>query len=138
MAAKDKFHEAVRHALEKDGWLITDDPYILKIGGRKQEIDLGAEKIISAQRDGEKIAVEVKSFLSDSPLSDFYEALGQFLAYKTGLELQEPDRCLYLAISQRTYQVFEKYELMRLLIIKHEVRLIIFDPFVEKIELWQT
>jgi len=138
MAAKDKFHGAVRRALEKDGWLVTDDPYILKIGGRRQKIDLGAEKIISAQRDGEKIAVEVKSFLGDSPLNDFYEALGQFLAYNTGLELQEPDRYLYLAISHRTHQVFEKYELMRLLIVKHEVRLIVFDPFVEKIELWQT
>lgn len=26
MARRDKFHDAVRHALEKEDWVITDDP----------------------------------------------------------------------------------------------------------------
>ncbi len=29
MAAKDKYHQQVRHALEKEGWTITHDPYML-------------------------------------------------------------------------------------------------------------
>ena len=33
MPAKDIYHEAVKIALEKDGWLITDDPLVLKSGG---------------------------------------------------------------------------------------------------------
>ena len=59
MPAKDIFHNAVKHALEKDGWLITDDPIYLDFGGVEIYIDLGAEKIIAAEREGEKIAVEV-------------------------------------------------------------------------------
>lgn len=30
--AKDFYHDHVKHALEKDGWEITDDPYILESG----------------------------------------------------------------------------------------------------------
>lgn len=41
--AKDLFHDAVRNALIKDGWQITEDPLFLKIGGVELYIDLGAE-----------------------------------------------------------------------------------------------
>ncbi len=34
------------------------------MGGVDLEIDLGAERIIVAERQGDKIAVEVKSFLA--------------------------------------------------------------------------
>jgi hypothetical protein len=75
MAAKDLFHEAVRRALEKEQWVITDDPLKIEIGGAKLEIDLGAEQILAAERAGKKIAVEIKSFLSDSPITDYHAAL---------------------------------------------------------------
>lgn len=48
-------------------------------------IDLGAEKLLAAEREGEKIAVEIKSFLSPSAITDFHLALGQFLNYRTAL-----------------------------------------------------
>lgn len=75
--AKDKYHFAARKALESDGWKITDDPYFIQVGKRRGYIDLGAEKsIIAAEKDLEKIAVEVKSFVSPSDLDSFEEALG--------------------------------------------------------------
>jgi XisH protein len=46
------------------------------------QIDLGAEKLIAAEKDNQKIAVEIKSFLRTSKITDFYNALGQFLPYK--------------------------------------------------------
>jgi hypothetical protein len=66
--AKDLFHDAVRNALIKDGWQITDDPFFLKVGGVEFYIDLGAEKLIAAERNNEKIAVEIKSFINPSSL----------------------------------------------------------------------
>ena len=48
MPAKDFYHNTVRNALIKDGWKITDDPLILKIGERSTFVDLGAEKLIAA------------------------------------------------------------------------------------------
>lgn len=89
MAAKDRFHEAVRVALQKEQWTITDDPLKLEVGGAKFEIDLGAEQLLAAERSGEKIAVEIKTFLGDSPITDYHAALGQFLNYRLALELSD-------------------------------------------------
>src|SRR5207247_10794285 len=98
MPAKDKYHDALRSALVKDGWTITDDPFRLVWGKRDFYVDLGAERIMAAERAGERIAVEVKSFLGASPMHDLELALGQFLLYRSILEEQEPDRGSLLAI----------------------------------------
>ena len=82
MSAKDIFHEVVKRALQKDGWQITHDPFSISVGGVNMSIDLGAERLIAAERQGEKIAVEVKSFLERaSAISEFHTALGQFINY---------------------------------------------------------
>jgi XisH protein len=70
MSAKDRFHEVVKTALQKDGWYITDDPLRIRISPTTNlYIDLGAEKIIAAERDREKIAVKIKSFLGVSAIA---------------------------------------------------------------------
>jgi len=107
MPAKDRFHEAVKVALQKDGWTITDDPLIIPIERLSNlYIDLGAEKLLIAERKGQKIAVEVKSFLGASTLSEFHTALGQCLNYSYALEDTEPDRTLYLAVPVSIYDNF--------------------------------
>jgi hypothetical protein len=78
MPAKDIYHEVVKNALIKDGWTITDDPLKLTIGSRSLYVDLGAEKLIAAQKDSQRIAVEIKSFISPSPINDLENALGQY------------------------------------------------------------
>jgi XisH protein len=69
MSRKDCFHQAVRKALEKEGWTITHDPLPLKVGTLRLQADLGAEKLIAAQKDNQKIAVEIKSFLRASKIT---------------------------------------------------------------------
>jgi sRNA-binding regulator protein Hfq len=105
--ARDLFHQAVRTALEKDGWTITDDPYQIRLLGVDNDIDLGAERLLGAQRAGqneiEKIAVEIKSFLSASFYHDFHGAVGQFSNYKVLLDQQGADRTLYLAVPHAVY-----------------------------------
>jgi hypothetical protein len=98
MSAKDKFHETVKASLMKDEWTVTHDPLHIQWGEVEAYIDLAAERIIGAERNGEKIAVEVKSFLGQSTISDFHLALGQFINYRLLLREIEPDRGLYLAI----------------------------------------
>ncbi|MBD1853634.1 XisH family protein [Leptolyngbya sp. FACHB-711] len=109
MSARDLFHNAVKIALEKDGWIITDDPLHIRIGGViDMYIDLGAEKIIAAQKEGQKIAVEIKSFIGASTISKFHLAIGQFINYRYALEDADPERILYLAVPQNTYNDFFK------------------------------
>lgn len=102
MSAKDRFHDAVKQGLQKEQWVITHDPLRIEFGADDiVKIDLGAESLVGAERTGQKIAVEIKSFLSESALFDFHAALGQFLNYALVLEATEPDRNLYIFLSSR-------------------------------------
>jgi hypothetical protein len=136
MAAKDRFHAVVRTALEKEQWNITDDPLRLEVGGTKFEIDLGAEQLLAAERDQEKIAVEIKSFLSDSLLTDYHIALGQFLNYRLALEISDPTRTLYLAVPIDAYEAFFKREFAQLSVERYQIKQIIYEPNQEVILQW--
>ncbi|GFE71258.1 hypothetical protein CFPU101_38680 [Chroococcus sp. FPU101] len=85
MSAKDIFHEVVKQALQKEQWVITNEPLKFKYGNVNFQIDLSAERLVAAEKEGEKIAVEIKSFLNPSAITDFYAALGQFLSYRLAL-----------------------------------------------------
>jgi XisH protein len=137
VAAKDVFHDAVRHALEKEQWIITDDPLFLRFGGVDMYIDLATEQLISAEKDGEKIAIEIKSFIGVSATTEFSTALGQFLKYQLALEEEQPDRILYLAIPLDADRSFFSLELPRRLVEKYQVKLIVYEPEDEEIVRWQ-
>src|SRR5438876_893202 len=135
MPAKDTYHDAVRNALLKDGWTITDDPFRLVWGERDFYVDIGAERVVAAEKAGKRIAVEVKSFLGDSQMHDLEEALGQFLLYRSILEEQEPDRMLFLAIPDEPAELFDE-PIGQLLITKHLIRAVVFDPRKEEVLRW--
>jgi len=136
MPAKDIYHNTVRTALEKDGWTITNDPLTLEIGDRSVFVDLGAEKILAAEKQGRKIAVEVKSFLSVSPVHDLEEALGQYIVYEDILELSEPERNIYLAVREEVYLDIFSEPLGQLLLRKKRLKLLVFDSSMEIIIRW--
>jgi XisH protein len=134
--AKDRFHNVVRNALQKDGWKITSDPYEISIDDVDFEIDLAAEQILAAERENKKIAVEVKSFISPSNISDFHTALGQFLNYRDALENTESDRLLYLAVRSPVYESFFQRRFIIAAIKKYQLRLVIYDVQQEVIVQW--
>jgi hypothetical protein len=125
--AKDIFHDLVRDGLEKEGWTITDDPYRIELEKVNFQVDLAAEKIIAAQKDNQKIAVEIKSFLNPSAVTDFYGALGQFLSYRLVLRTIEPERLLFLAIPLDAYEDFFQSTFAQLAINEYQLKLIIYD-----------
>lgn len=137
MAAKDLYHQTVIDALKKDDWTITHDPLELRYGNRKLKIDLGAERLIGAEKNAQKIAIEIKSFLSDSAIYDLENAVGQYNVYREVLTLQEPERLLYLAVPQYTYTngIFEE-PLGRLIIAKQRLLLLVFDDSKKEIIKW--
>ena len=137
MSAKDIFHDAVRHGLEKEGWTITDDPLHIRIKGVQMYIDLGAEKVIGAEKNGQKIAVEIKSFAGTSALREFHEALGQYLNYQQALEEQEPLRELFLAIPVDAYDEFFTIPFVHEAVLRHHLKLIIYDGESEVIARWK-
>lgn len=101
MPARDIFHKAVKIALQKDGWIITHDPLTIDLADGQLQVDLGAERLIAAYKDKQQIAVEIKSFIAPSAISEFHTALGQYLNYRVALKVREPERLLYLGIFYR-------------------------------------
>ncbi|MEG3899577.1 MULTISPECIES: XisH family protein [unclassified Microcoleus] len=137
MAARDLFHDAVKKALQKEEWEITADPLIVKIQGVKFEIDLAAEKILVAEKLGQKIAVEIKSFLNNSAITDFHLALGQFLNYRLALQIKEPDRTLYLAVPFDTFDSFFQEPFIQEAVNVYQLKLVVYDPQKEVIVEWK-
>lgn len=139
MSARDKFHNVVKSALQKDGWRITHDPLLIRIEGISDiYIDLGAEKIIAAEREGEAIAVEVKSFIGTSTISEFHTAVGQFINYRYALEEIASERVLYLAVPLNIYNDFLTKSFIKNIIQRSQINLIVYDVETEEIIRWQT
>jgi len=135
--AKDIFHDAVKNGLEKEGWVITDDPLRIRAGRVDMRIDLGAEKLIAAEKGEEKIAVEIKSFVTPSNISEFHTAVGQFLNYRVALEEQQPDRVLYLAVPLGAYKTFFNLPFVETIIERFQLSLLVYEPKNEVILEWK-
>lgn len=138
MPARDIFHEPVRQSLIKDGWTITADPLVVQFGGVNMYVDLGAERLIAAERGEERIAVEIKSFLGLSVLNDFHLALGQFLNYRLALDAQEPERILYLAVPVDTFNAFFTLPFAQAAVQRHGVKIVVFNPEQETVVQWTS
>jgi XisH protein len=136
MPAKDTFHEIVRTALEEEGWTITDDPYHIDLGFVDFYIDLGAERLIAATKNGDKIAVEIKTFLGASTISEFHTAIGQFINYRIALEEDEADRLLYLAVPLDIYRRFFQYTFIQTVIHRNQIPLLVYDIENQEVAEW--
>jgi len=137
MPAKDIYHQTVKIALVKDGWTITHDPYRIRLArGKNLFVDLGAERLIAADRDTEKIALEIKSFTRASDMKDLEDALGQFVLYARLLIRYAPERTLYLAVTEEIRKTVFEEEAGQILIEDGIIRLVTFDPIQEVIVRW--
>ncbi len=134
--AKDIYHYNVRTALEKDGWTITDDPLTLQFGSRSVFVDLGAKKLLAAEREGQRIAVEIKSFVGKSPVKDWENAIGQFTLYLKILSRIDPNRTLYLAITKEIYVSFFAEDIVQVVLADGLIKIIVVDSIQEVITRW--
>jgi hypothetical protein len=134
--ARDLIHDLVKNALIKDGWTITDDPYVIEYKEITLYADLGAERPIAAERDSEKIVVEVKSFIGRSVMQDLKVAVGQYVVYLSLLEVVEPNRHLYLAISEQIYYDLFQLEAVQIIIQRHHIALVVVNVKREEVVLW--
>jgi XisH protein len=134
--ARDKFHQEVKIALEKDGWNITDDPLYIKVGKIPIQIDIGAEKLIGAERNGEKIAVEIKTFGRASFITALHEAVGKYIVYRTVLKYIESDRMLYLALPDDTYEEFGQEPIVKSIFNEYDFKILLYEPVNQTITSW--
>ena len=134
--ARDIIHETVCKALIKDQWKITHDPYRIKYGVANFEADLGAEKRFAAERDTEKIVVEIKSFLNRSNAYDLHVAVGQYRVYNFYLQIVEPERRLYLAVDHRIFAAYLSEPEISAMLAHDGINLIVVNLNDEEIIQW--
>jgi hypothetical protein len=136
MPAKDIYHNAVKNALLKDGWTITDDPLHIKWGQKDMYVDLGAQRLLAAEQGNKKIAVEIKSFVSASEMEDLKSAIGGFVTYRAVIRRLEPERTLYLAVRDNIFTALFEEPIGKLLIESENLYLVVFNPDSETIVQW--
>ncbi len=134
--ARDTIHHVVRKALEKEGWKITADPYVLRISGGWFYMDLAAENVVAAERNGEKIAVEIKSLKGKSIFYAFYPALGKYLLYRDALTEQGVKRELYLATISDAWEKLQLNEFLKNRINQYQMKFLVVDEEEKIIVKW--
>ena len=136
MPARDSSHEAIKQAVINDGWVITDDPYVISYGDRFLSVDLGVSRFIGICRGDQRIAIEIKQFKGQSQVTDLEQAIGQYLLYKILLHQVDPDRDLYLAISETTYNDIFSEPIGQLAIAEIPLKLLIINLEHQEIIQW--
>ncbi len=136
MPAKDFYHDAVKLALIKDNWVILADPYRIKYKDIDLYADLATERPIAIERAGQKIVVEIKSFVGRSLMTDFHLALGQYKVYQMILEKTAPEYELFLAIDDITYNNFFKREGIEFLVRSSQIKFFVVNIDEQEIVQW--
>jgi hypothetical protein len=145
MPQRDAIHYIVRQALVKEGWEITDDPYVISYGERFLFIDLAARadtldgmagEFIGARRGNSQIAVEIKEFRGYSAIADLEQAIGQYVLYRLLLTQVDPERELYLAIADTTFDAIFSEPIGDLVIRELPMKLLIVNVEAVEVRQW--
>ncbi len=92
--------------------------------------------MLAAEKGPRRIAVEIKSFSGPSELADLHVAVGQFVVYREVLADIDPQRELYLAVSEEVRaEVFEA-GVARMILLRQIRRLVSYDPARKAIVRW--
>ncbi len=138
MPAKDIYHQAVKNALIKEGWTISHDPYTISFGQKNVFVDLGAERVIAAEKENEKIAIEIKSFRNASDIHDLENAIGQYVFYRSLIKRLEPTRQLFLAVPKSVFLSTLEEPIVRPVLEDLNIALMAFEPEEEVIVKWTS
>jgi hypothetical protein len=145
MPKKDLLHDMVAQALAKDGWQITADPYVISFGERFLFVDLGAmqatsdgipAQLVGAERDGQRIAVEIKQFPGKSVIKDLEQAIGQYVLYRLLLNKVDSGRELYLGITDIVFDEIFSEPIGELVIEELPLQLLVIDVQEVKVQQW--
>jgi hypothetical protein len=146
MPQRDRIHNLVKQAIIKEGWLVTDDPYVISYGERFLFVDLGATlsngfskiegQFIGAARGSSLIAIEIKEFRSKSVIADLEQAIGQYVLYSLLLNQVDPQREIYLAITDITYDEIFSEPIGKVVISDLPLKLLVVDVEKVEVKLW--
>jgi hypothetical protein len=134
---KDAYHDIVKTALLKDGWQITDDPFLIGFRGTLLFADLGAEKTTGFSQHRSKVSIEIKVLDEPARFAKFECAVGQYVVYRRLMMSLQLQRDLYLAISYNVFaNFFQKKPAVMEVVTGEQIHLLVFDPHKKEIMQW--
>lgn len=136
MPRKDAIHEAVRNALLKDGWTITDDPYHIQYEEVSVFADLRVERSEVQGLIRRALVIEIKGFSGLSPMHQLEEALGQYQIYRSYLRDTAPEERVYLAVDSETYDTLFVRRAFRRIVEDYQMSLLVVDMEEEEVARW--
>lgn len=135
MPAKDRYHDTVVRALQKDGWIIEAEQVIVIIENRWLWIDIG---VIKAD-ENRSVLVEVKGFQNmPSPVEYLASAVGKYVLYRAVLDFLQIETQLYMAVPVEAFNGILSEEIGQQVIQRANIHLVVFDPYEEAIAQWIT
>lgn len=146
MPKRDAIHNVVKQALVKDGWTITNDPYVISYGERFLFIDIAATEagvlngiqgqFIGASQGERHIAVEIKEFRGQSAITELERAIGQYVLYRLLLNQIDPQRQLYLAVGNPDYDQILSEPIGELVINQLPLNLLVVNLETIEVQTW--
>ena len=136
MPRKDRIHEAVKNALVKDGWTITDDPYRIEYEEADVYADLRIEKGSAGPAQRRVLVIEIKEFAVVSPMNRLEEALGQYQVYRSYLRQTAPDEQLYLAVDKASHDALFSRKSFQRIVADYHLALVVVDILQEEVVEW--
>ncbi len=133
MPAKDKYHDTVIRALQKDGWIIEQEQIRLSIEDRYVFLDFQARKIDMSRI----MIVEVKGFENVRSYASYLaDVLGQYFLYRQTMNYLDIDYPLYLAVPHVAYETLLQEKMSKTVIEAMQIPVLTFDPEKEVIISW--
>ncbi|MFQ4136708.1 XisH family protein [Nodosilinea sp. PGN35] len=137
MPSRDAIHDRVKAALIHAGWTITDDPYVISYGERFLFVDLGITgRFIGAERGNYRIAIEIKELRGKSPIAELEQAIGQYMLYQLLLARVDPERRLYLAVTDTVYDELFREPIGELVLQDLPLNLLVVDVETTEVKQW--
>lgn len=137
MPAIDRCEPQIIHALEKDGWLITHQPFAIRIDKTRGGYIFADIRLHKPQTGQSAIVVEVKCFESTRTfLDEFYHAVGQYIVYRNALLLNDISSPVYLAIPSNVFQNFFQQALIKAVLRNTRINLVVIDLEKEELAQW--
>lgn len=137
MPAIDRCEPEIVQALEKDGWLVTHQPFAIRINKTRGGYIFADIRLHKPQTGQSAIVVEVKCFESKRTfLDEFYHAVGQYIVYRNALILNDISSPVYLAIPFSIFQSIFQQALIKSVLSDIQINLVVINLEKEEIIQW--
>lgn len=135
MPAIDQCEPQVIRAFQKAGWVVTDQPYFIRVG--EEEAIFADLRLEHLQEKQPIIVVEVKCFARKSAMIDeFYHAVGQYVFYRNALQLRGLLTEIYLSVPADVYMSFFMRQTIQSVINDVKIKVVVVDIDKEEIVSW--